>query len=154
MLCVSKHKSTELQAIPFWRISVSLYSYWWVSPTPAHVHTHWNCSRDSMKKQGQKQVHSSILKLGLNYIILWENCLQTGFCKDHLRNSGTDPTPQFTLKVCESRDVQYYMGTAESRPEPLSTCGKDQSALGAQVKAIQLWHRKGWILVAPLLDPI
>ena len=64
-------------------------------------------------------MHSSILKLGLNYIILWENCLQTGFCKDHLRNSGTDPTPQFTLKVCESRDVQYCMGTAESRPEPL-----------------------------------
>jgi len=33
----------------------------------------------------------------------------------------------------------------------LSTWGKDRSALGAQVEAIQLCDRKGWSLAAPLL---
>jgi len=48
------------------------------------------------------------------------------------------------------------MVTAESWPEALiEHLGKrTQSALGAQVKAIQLWDRKGRSLAAPLLDLI
>ena len=46
------------------------------------------------------------------------------------------------------------MVTVESQPEPLiDHLGKDWSALGAQVKAVQLCDRKGWSLAAPLLDP-
>ena len=39
------------------------------------------------------------------------------------------------------------MGTVESRPEPGE---RTWSALGAQVKAVQLYERKGWSLAAPL----
>ena len=48
------------------------------------------------------------------------------------------------------------MGTVESWPEALiEHLGKrTQSALGAQVKAIQLWDQKGLSLTAPLLDLI
>ena len=49
------------------------------------------------------------------------------------------------------------MGTAESQPEPLidhPRQGRTESAMRAQVKAIQLCDRKGWSLAAPLLDPI
>jgi len=35
----------------------------------------------------------------------------------------------------------------------LSIWGKDWSALGAQLKAIQLCDQKGWSRAAPLLDP-
>ncbi len=47
------------------------------------------------------------------------------------------------------------MGTAESQPEPLiEHMGKDWSALGAQVKVIQLCDQKRWSLAASLLDLI
>ena len=48
------------------------------------------------------------------------------------------------------------MGTVESQPEALiEHLGKGpNSALGAQVKAIQQCDWKGWSLAAPLLDPI
>ena len=47
------------------------------------------------------------------------------------------------------------MVTVESQPEALiDHLGKGRSALGAQVKAIQLCDQKGWSLAAPLLDPI
>jgi len=44
------------------------------------------------------------------------------------------------------------MVTVESQPEPLieHLGKKSQSALGAQVKAIQLYDWKGWSLAAPL----
>lgn len=107
MLCDSKHESTKLQATPFWRISVSPCSYWWVSLTPAHMFTHRNCSRDSMENRvGQKQTHFLYLKTRIKLYHLARELLQSRFCKGHLRNSETDPCPHFTLKVCESRDVQ------------------------------------------------
>jgi len=48
------------------------------------------------------------------------------------------------------------MGTDESWPEPLieHLWKGPPSALGAQVKAIQLCDRKEWSLAAPLLDHI
>jgi len=47
------------------------------------------------------------------------------------------------------------MGTVESWPKPLTeNLGKDWSALGAQVEAVQLCDQKGWSLAAPLLDLI
>jgi len=50
---------------------------------------------------------------------------------------------------------QVCMGTAESQPEPLiEHMGKDWSALGAQVKVIQLCAQKRWSLAASLLDLI
>jgi len=47
------------------------------------------------------------------------------------------------------------MGTIESWLEPTdwSPGERTGSALGAQVKAIQMCEHKGWSLVAPLLDP-
>jgi len=48
------------------------------------------------------------------------------------------------------------MGTVESRPEPLIDHLRQalSTAVGAQVKAIQLCDQKGWSQAAPLLDPI
>ena len=45
------------------------------------------------------------------------------------------------------------MGTVESQPEP-SPEVNTESAMGAQVKAIQLCDWKGWNLAPPLVDPI
>lgn len=54
------------------------------------------------------------------------------------------------------------MVTVESCPEPLiehingklsTSWERTQPALGAQVKAINLWDQKGWSLAPPLSDP-
>ena len=47
------------------------------------------------------------------------------------------------------------MGTVKSQPEPLiHPEASTESAVGAQVKAIQLCDQKGWSQAAPLLGPI
>jgi len=58
-------------------------------------------------------------------------------------------------RTCNNKQVPIRMGTVESQPEPLiDHLGKDRSALGAQVKAVQLCDQKAWSLAAPLLDLI
>ena len=53
----------------------------------------------------------------------------------------------------KSQNITICVVTVESWPQPLVEClGKGPiEALGAQVKAIHLCDRKGWILAAPVL---